>query len=120
MTPWPARDAVHAFAAEADRLVIDAALLVRDTVLRQNAYHPHDARSTLAKTFALAAAARAAYRAALAAVEAGASFTTLDLTAMRHALITLRDAPDADVAERAGAAMRTAAALTPRHAEATR
>jgi V/A-type H+-transporting ATPase subunit A len=101
-----------------DRLVIDAALLIRDTVLRQNAYHPHDARSSLPKTFALAAAALAAYRSALAELDAGTSFTTLDLTGIRRALVALRDAPDAAVAEQAAAAMRAAADLAPRGVEA--
>ncbi|HVZ49672.1 MAG TPA: V-type ATP synthase subunit A [Gemmatimonadaceae bacterium] len=96
-----------------DRLVIDLAVLVRETVLRQNAYHPHDARSSLEKTFALADAALRAYQAGALAVAGGQSYATLDLAPVRRALSALRDAPDADVPARTADARAAAQALAP-------
>ncbi|MEA3248045.1 MAG: V-type ATP synthase subunit A [Gemmatimonadota bacterium] len=98
---------------DADRLVIDASVLVRETVLRQNAYHPHDARSSLAKTHGLASAALAGYRAAAAALAGGVAYASVDLSGLRHALSQLRDAPDEDVTTLAAAAMTAATALAP-------
>ncbi len=39
-----------------DRLVMEIAATVRDIMLRQNAYHPHDGASSVEKTYALALA----------------------------------------------------------------
>ncbi len=103
-----------------DRLVMDAAAVVRDTVLRQNAFHPHDAKSSLGKTYALARGALAMYTSAAAAVAAGTSFSALDLAGVRHALTALRDSPDDAVEVAAAAAQAAAIALAPRSAIAAK
>jgi V/A-type H+-transporting ATPase subunit A len=96
-----------------DRLVIDASALVRDTVLRQNAYHPNDARSSLARTRALAACALAGYEAAERAVQGGMSYADISLVPLRRALAALRDAPESEIAERENDARAAAGALAP-------
>jgi len=98
---------------DADRLVIDVAALVRETVLRQNAYHPHDARSSLDKTYALAAAVLAGYRSAAAAIAGGVTYAALDLSSLRRALTDLRDATDLDLPALGARAMTVARAFAP-------
>ncbi|MDE3129339.1 MAG: V-type ATP synthase subunit A, partial [Gemmatimonadota bacterium] len=62
---------------DADRLTMDCAAMVREIVLRQNAFHPHDARSSVAKTYALAATALEAREAGAAALAAGVPIAAL-------------------------------------------
>jgi V/A-type H+/Na+-transporting ATPase subunit A len=99
---------------DADRLTMDCADLVRDVVLRQNAYHEHDARSSVGKTYALARAALEAHRAGGRALEAGTTFATLDLSPVRRALSALRDCPEEQVEAHAAGALAAARALAPR------
>ena len=87
--------------------------LIREGVLRQNAYHPNDAISSPEKTFALAAAALALLRAGEAALAAGAPFSSLDLLPVRRALVMLRDAADADVPARTAEVMRLTKEIAP-------
>ena len=96
-----------------DRLVIDVAAIVRETVLMQNAYHEHDAVSPLAKTYALATCALALYEAGARAVQTGVPFAALELAAARRSLTALRHAARDDVTGRAKDAMAAAAALAP-------
>jgi V/A-type H+-transporting ATPase subunit A len=90
-----------------DRLVLAIASLVREHVLGQNAYHPHDATSPPAKTAKLAELAIAALDAADAALVAGAELDALPLAAFRRAFAELRNAApearDARIAEVAAA-----------------
>jgi V/A-type H+-transporting ATPase subunit A len=76
-----------------DRLLLEVAALVRETVLGQSAYDPHDACSSVAKTYRLAALAHTLYRQGLAALDRGAAFDTLDLAPSRRALIAVRRGP---------------------------
>jgi V/A-type H+-transporting ATPase subunit A len=98
-----------------DRLLLEVAALVRETVLGQSAYDPHDACSSVAKTYRLAALAHALYRQGLAALDHGAAFDTLDLAPSRRALIALRRGPpdqlDALAAAAAGAVQSVAPAV---------
>jgi len=98
---------------DADRLTMDCAAMVREIVLRQNAFHPHDASSSAAKTYALARGALDAHTAGVAALGAGVSFADLDLAPVRRALAALRDAPESELASRAAAAGAAAQALAP-------
>jgi V/A-type H+-transporting ATPase subunit A len=75
-----------------DRLLLEAARLVRETVLGQSAFDPNDALSTVEKTYRLAQLAREAHRAGLAALDRGALFEHLDLSTVRRALAALRRA----------------------------
>ncbi len=74
-----------------DHLVMDVAAIVREVVLRQNAYHPHDAISSPTQTYTLARAALDAYRDGERALAAGTLFNQLDLNPVRRALVALRD-----------------------------
>ena len=73
-----------------DRLLLEAARLVRETVLAQSAFDPNDALSPVAKTYRLALLARAAYQAGLAALDRGALFDRLNLTPIRRAIAAVR------------------------------
>ncbi len=103
---------------DSDRLTMDCAAIVRDVVLRQNAFHEHDAKSSVAKTYALARAALEAHRAGALALGADTPFARLDLGPIRRALSTLRDCPESEVAARAADAMAAADALAPKGAPA--
>ena len=81
-----------------DRLLLEAARFVRETVLGQSAFDPNDALSPVEKTYQLALLARAAYRAGLAALDRGVVFERLDLPPVRRALAAIRWAAPADVA----------------------
>jgi V/A-type H+-transporting ATPase subunit A len=94
-----------------DRLVIEIARILRDVLLRQNAYHPHDGVSPPLKTFELATAIVSLYRSALAAIDAGKTMDRIDLALVTRALAALRDAPADAVTERARAARETVAAI---------
>ncbi len=74
-----------------DHLVIEAAAIVREVVLRQNAYHPHDAISSPQKTHALAAAALELLHKGEAQLSAGSPFSSIDLVPARRALMAMRD-----------------------------
>jgi V/A-type H+-transporting ATPase subunit A len=87
-----------------DRLLLEAAQVVRESVLGQSAYDPNDATSSLEKTYRLASLARALYRAGLAALDGGAALETLDLGGARSALAALRRAGPVDLEARAAEA----------------
>jgi V/A-type H+-transporting ATPase subunit A len=78
-----------------DRLLLAAAAALREFVLGQSAFDPNDAFSPPAKTFALAAAAVAAFDAGEARAH-GVSFTDLSFDEVRRALASLRDASPAE------------------------
>ncbi len=80
-----------------DRLLLEAARLVRETVLGQSAFDPNDALSPVAKTYQLALLARATYQTGLAALDRGATFDRLDLAPARRALAALRWAPSTEL-----------------------
>jgi V/A-type H+-transporting ATPase subunit A len=93
-----------------DRLLLEAARVVRDAVLAQSAFDANDAFSSLSKTYRLAALARELYVAALAALDRGVAVEQLDLGAVRQALAAVRRAPEAEFERRvaaAGAAIAT-------------
>jgi len=94
-----------------DRLLLEAARLVRETVLGQSAYDPNDAVSPITKTYRLASLAQALYRAGLQALDRGAAFQRLDLAPARRALAATRRAAPADVAARAADAAAAIAAI---------
>jgi len=94
-----------------DRLVLEAAAALRDCVLGQSAYDPHDAYSPMEKTYRLAALAHAFHQAGLRALDAGASFEQLDLRPAQRALAALRRAAPGAVAAAAAAAARAIEAL---------
>jgi V/A-type H+-transporting ATPase subunit A len=98
---------------DADRLVLEMARLVREAVLAQSAYDPNDARSSVLKTWRLAALARDLHRAAGAALQSGATFEHLDLAPARRALRALRPAAEVELEPRAAEALAAIRALAP-------
>jgi V/A-type H+-transporting ATPase subunit A len=90
-----------------DRLLLEAARMVRETVLGQSAFDPNDALSPVEKTYRLALLARAAYQAGLAALDKGALFDRLNLAPVRRALAAIRWSPPADLESRVAEAERT-------------
>ena len=79
-----------------DRLVLEGARIAREFLIGQNAFHPHDAFSTVAKTYHLVKLLWEFMRTGKAALKDGASFETLDLAAVRVAFGSVKTAaPDA-------------------------
>jgi V/A-type H+-transporting ATPase subunit A len=89
-----------------DRLLLEAARMVRETVLGQSAFDPNDALSPVHKTYRLALLARAAYRGGLAALDRGASFERLNLAQVGRALASIRSAAPAELDDRIAEADR--------------
>ena len=94
-----------------DRLILEAARVVREIVLGQSAYDPNDAHSPIEKTYLLARLSRALYRAAAGALERGIALQRIDLAAVRKHLARIRGAPTAEVATHAAAAEAAIAAV---------
>jgi len=94
---------------DADRLVLDIARVIRDTVLGQSAYDPNDAWSPIEKTWVLANLAHEMLKGGGKALERGRSFDQLDLATPRRLLGEMRFAPAGELAVRA-AAVRNAVA----------
>jgi V/A-type H+-transporting ATPase subunit A len=95
-----------------DRLTLAVAGVVREVILRQNAYHPVDCASTPQRTYALASVARELLRAGEAALIAGTPMAKLDIARAENALAALRDAPEAEFAAAKEIAMKAAKELT--------
>ena len=76
---------------DTDRLVLTVAQLLREVVLGQSAYHPHDARSTPEKTFQLAFLACGVAEGVTRRLQSGTALAELDLAPLRRALVSLRD-----------------------------
>ncbi|HXY31172.1 MAG TPA: V-type ATP synthase subunit A [Gemmatimonadaceae bacterium] len=74
-----------------DRLVMELSAIVREIVLRQNAYDPRDATSSPGKTFRMAKAALDAWRRAEAEIARGTAYAAMDLGPVRRELMALRD-----------------------------
>jgi V/A-type H+-transporting ATPase subunit A len=83
-----------------DRLLLEVARVVRETVLAQSAYDANDAYSPIAKTYRLAWLADQLYRSGVRALEAGTPIERLDLAPTRRALAACRRAAPADVTSR--------------------
>jgi V/A-type H+-transporting ATPase subunit A len=96
---------------DADRLLLEVARTIRETVLGQSAHDPNDAVSTLEKTHRLAALALDVHRVGKRALDAGRAFEQLDLATVRRRLAALRRAAPAEVAARAAEAQTALEAL---------
>jgi len=75
-----------------DRLLLQAAGIVREVLLGQSAFDPNDAWSPPAKTFHLARATLELFETSKAALAKGTAFAELDLSKARRALAQQRDA----------------------------
>ncbi len=96
---------------EQDRLILETARMVREVVLGQSAYHPHDAFSPALKTYRLAALADQAHRQASSALTRGVPLANLDLASVRRTLIAVRDGAFTDLEQSTGEAERAVTAL---------
>jgi V/A-type H+-transporting ATPase subunit A len=94
----------HEALQDRDRLLLEAARVIREVVLGQSAFDPHDAASPVAKTYRLVSLAWRLYRAALAAVEAGTPLERLELAGLRRRLAALRSTPADEFPARAAEA----------------
>ncbi|MGB5696557.1 MAG: V-type ATP synthase subunit A [Polyangiales bacterium] len=68
---------------DVDRLVLEGARIAREFLIGQNAFHPHDAFSSVIKTYHLARLLWEFMRAGEAALEEGIAFDHLDLAGVR-------------------------------------
>jgi V/A-type H+-transporting ATPase subunit A len=80
-----------------DRLLLAAAAVVRELVLGQSAFDENDASSPPLKTVTLARSALELHARAKAALDDGATFNELDLSAARRALAAMRDSSAAQL-----------------------
>jgi V/A-type H+-transporting ATPase subunit A len=79
-----------------DRLVLEGARIAREFLIGQNAFHPHDAFSTVAKTYHLVRLLWEFMGTGEAALKDGVAFEALDLAAVRGAFGAVKTAaPDA-------------------------
>jgi len=79
-----------------DRLVLEGARIAREFLIGQNAFHPHDAFSTVAKTYHLVRLLWEFMRTGEAALKDGVTFEALDLAAVRGTFGAVKTAaPDA-------------------------
>jgi V/A-type H+/Na+-transporting ATPase subunit A len=83
--------------ADADRLTVEVARLIRDVVLRQSAYDANDMRSSPKKTYALALRCARLFRLANEALSAGRHLHDLPITEAGTRLVATRDAASADI-----------------------
>ena len=95
-----------------DRLTMAVARVVREVILRQNAYHPVDCASTAARTHAMAHAAHEMLLAGERALAAGTPMSKLELARAERALAALRDAPEGELERAERAALAAAQDLT--------
>jgi V/A-type H+-transporting ATPase subunit A len=81
---------------ESDRLVMAVARIVREQVIGQNAFDPHDAYSSVAKTHALASLVTRLHASGHAALASGTALERLDLQGVVRAITAVRNSePDA-------------------------
>ena len=91
---------------DADRLLLDVARLLRESVLGQNAYDPNDAWSPVEKTYLISQLLHALHAAGLAALARGRTYDQLDLSTPGRLLAELRRTPAAAMATGADAVRR--------------
>ncbi len=94
-----------------DRLVLEGARIAREFLIGQNAFHPHDAFSTVQKTHHLVKLLWELMRAGRAALEAGIAFDSLDLPAVRGAFAAVKNAATDELDARALDAEQTISGL---------
>lgn len=96
-----------------DRLLLEAARVVRETVLGQSAYDPNDASSTPEKTYQLASLAHRLHEAGMRALDGGVPIEKIDLGAARRAIAAVRRAAPDELTGSYAAAESAVAALAP-------
>jgi V/A-type H+-transporting ATPase subunit A len=79
-----------------DRLVLEAARVVREVILAQSAYSANDAWSSMKKTHTLAQFGIRLYRESLASLQQGTPLASIHFPEARRLLMALREAPEQD------------------------
>lgn len=92
-----------------DRLVLEGARIAREFLVGQNAFHPHDAFSSVEKTYHLARLLWAFMRTGSTALGKGLAFEKLDLAAIRVAFGAVKTAAPDDLQARIDDAEETIA-----------
>ena len=90
-----------------DRLVLEGAQITREFLIGQNAFHPHDAFSTIQKTYHLVRLLWEIMRTGEAALDEGIGFEKLDLASVRSTFAAIRTAPPEMLDQRIAAAEQT-------------
>jgi V/A-type H+-transporting ATPase subunit A len=103
------RDALE----DADRLLLEVARVTRERVIGQNAFDPRDASSPIPKTQALASLVTRLHDAGRRALQTGAGFGRLDLSAARRAIRDVCECEPELLDERVEAARRSIDAVAP-------
>lgn len=85
---------------EDDRLVLEGARIAREFLIGQNAFHPHDAFSSVRKTYELARLLWRFMRSSKKALADGVAFEKLDLAAVRVAFGAVKTAAPEDLQSR--------------------
>ena len=75
---------------DGDRLVLEGAIIAREFLIGQNAFHPHDAFSTVAKTYHLVKLLWEFMQAGEGALADGIGFEKLDLATVREAFSAVK------------------------------
>ncbi len=99
-----------------DRLLLEAARMLRELVLAQNAFDPVDAYSPPEKTHLLASLILDYSEAAAAVLEEGVEYGRLQIGPVREAVRRVRQAPEDELAERARRAEELASRVPRREA----
>lgn len=89
-----------------DRLVLEGARIAREFLIGQNAFHPHDAFSSVSKTYHLARLLWELMSSGQAALKEEVSFDKLDLAAVRVAFGAVKTASPETLEERIADAER--------------
>lgn len=92
-----------------DRLVLEGARIAREFLIGQNAFHPHDAFSSVSKTYHLARLLWEFMRTGTGALEQGVAFEKLDLAGVRVAFGAVKTAAPDDLDALIAEAERTIA-----------
>jgi V/A-type H+/Na+-transporting ATPase subunit A len=92
---------------DSDRLVLEGARIAREFLIGQNAFHPHDAFSSVFKTYHLARLLWALMSTGTTALKEGVTFDKLDLAAVRVAFGAVKTASPETLEQRIADAEQT-------------
>lgn len=90
-----------------DRLILEGARIAREFLIGQNAFHPHDAFSSVFKTYHLARLLWALMNSGTTALKEGVTFDKLDLAGVRVAFGAVKTASPDTLEQRIADAERT-------------
>jgi len=92
---------------DSDRLVLEGARIAREFLIGQNAFHPHDAFSSVFKTYHLARLLWALMNSGTTALKEGVTFDKLDLAGVRVAFGAVKTASPETLEQRIADAEQT-------------